>query len=241
MKQRGLHESAKRLEEEIRSGRAGSDPVVIVNDPAGSDGEGGNGGEGGGEGSKPLAKRRASARLAKQSHKETITVQELAARSAPKTPAVPPIATTSTQGQKKGGRGKSPVSRSPVTSTNPAFRAGGPSASSSKSNAGPSVQTRQSPTPAATPVTATPDPTQLQAILQPVIAATAAQTAEENKKLTDNLMATLTRAGITVDEAMARDPTDQQRGYKDLENWVDGALDMYRVSFFCVLTFNAPF
>ncbi|KAG9020445.1 hypothetical protein FRB95_004202, partial [Tulasnella sp. JGI-2019a] len=32
MKARGLHESAKRLEEEIRGGRAGTEPVVIVND-----------------------------------------------------------------------------------------------------------------------------------------------------------------------------------------------------------------
>ncbi|KIO20458.1 hypothetical protein M407DRAFT_220655 [Tulasnella calospora MUT 4182] len=49
--------------------------------------------------------------------------------------------------------------------------------------------------------------------------------------MSPELLAALSRAGMTIEEALARDPTDKQRGYKELEEWVDGALDMYRPEF----------
>ena len=33
-----------------------------------------------------------------------------------------------------------------------------------------------------------------------------------------------------ADEILSLDPTDKHEGFRDLETWVDGSLDMYRVS-----------
>ena len=35
------------------------------------------------------------------------------------------------------------------------------------------------------------------------------------------------------DEILSLDPTDRHEGFKDLENWVEGSLDMYRVRAAC--------
>ena len=228
MRARGLHESAKRLEDEIRAGKAEAEPVVLVNDAgSGSDGESG-GKDGRDDASKPLAKRRASARLAKQHQKETITVQELATRSAPRASgsndAGPSSPAVGTGPGKKGGRGKSPVGRSPVTTSHP-------SAKGAASKSTPPVPQRgESTPPVASPAVTTPDLSQLFPMLATLPTLTAAQTAEEGQKLAANLLATLTSAGMTIEEAMARGADDKRRGYRDLEDWVDGALDMYRVS-----------
>jgi hypothetical protein len=36
-------------------------------------------------------------------------------------------------------------------------------------------------------------------------------------------------AALGADEILAADPGDKQRGFRELESWVDGSLDMYRV------------
>lgn len=43
-----------------------------------------------------------------------------------------------------------------------------------------------------------------------------------------NLIASISSLG--AEEVLRLDPTDKQEGFKDLEAWVDGSLDMYRVS-----------
>jgi transcription initiation factor TFIID subunit 5 len=42
-----------------------------------------------------------------------------------------------------------------------------------------------------------------------------------------NLVATIGAVG--AEEILSIDPTDKQEGYRELEAWVDGSLDMYRV------------
>ena len=44
-----------------------------------------------------------------------------------------------------------------------------------------------------------------------------------------NLVSSLGPVG--AEEILSLDPTDKQEGFKELEAWVDGSLDMYRVSF----------
>lgn len=48
-----------------------------------------------------------------------------------------------------------------------------------------------------------------------------------------NLIASISSLG--AEEVLRLDPTDKQEGFKDLEAWVDGSLDMYRVSCACNL------
>lgn len=219
------YDTAKRFEEEIRSGRAGSDPIVLVNDPgSGSDGEGKDAAA---DSAKGQMKRRSS-RLARQQPKETISMQELASRAAPKgtsTAAEKAVAATPTtaSSSKKTARGASPVAQ-----THPAFLNRRPGSKPSVTIS--TSQSKRTPTPPPSAVPAAQDFSTLQALMAQLVKATAPMTAEESQKLTANLTATMARAGMTLDEALARDPTDKQRGYKDLENWVDGALDMYRVS-----------
>jgi transcription initiation factor TFIID subunit 5 len=43
-----------------------------------------------------------------------------------------------------------------------------------------------------------------------------------------NLIASIGPVG--AEEILSLDPTDKQEGFRDLEAWVDGSLDMYRVS-----------
>lgn len=43
-----------------------------------------------------------------------------------------------------------------------------------------------------------------------------------------NLVSSLGPVG--AEEVLSLDPTDKQEGFKELEAWVDGSLDMYRVS-----------
>ena len=38
-----------------------------------------------------------------------------------------------------------------------------------------------------------------------------------------------------ADEIISLDPTDKHEGFRDLEAWVDGSLDMYRVSILLLL------
>ncbi|KAG8877972.1 Transcription initiation factor TFIID subunit 5 [Tulasnella sp. 332] len=240
MKARGLHESAKRLEEEIRSGRAGTEPVVIVNDSdtGGADSEGGKDGKDSpAETLKQATNRRMSTRLQNQAQKPSITPQELVKRTAPRAATAAQASSSNAAASsstalatgKKGARGKSPVAKSPSVSTQPNLK-GTLNTSVNLSKAG--AAARKSPTPSSAP--ATPDLTQLYSTLAPLMAAGApgaSQTKEESQTTTASLMATLNRAGMTIDEAMAKDPTDKQQGYRDLEAWVDGALDMYRPEF----------
>lgn len=44
------------------------------------------------------------------------------------------------------------------------------------------------------------------------------------------LLASLDAAG--AEEILSLDPSDRAEGFRDLESWVDGSLDMYRVSIF---------
>ena len=45
-----------------------------------------------------------------------------------------------------------------------------------------------------------------------------------------NLQDLLSNLGnVTVDEILSLDPTDRHEGYRELEAWVEGSLDMYRV------------
>lgn len=236
MKARGLHDHAKKLEEDIRSGKAGTDPVVIVNDPAVSQGldnePGSSTKDGKDDASKQLSNRRMSARLMNQAHKPTISAQELASRSAPRgaAQAASAVAGTSSSATaatgKKGPRGKSPVAKSPVVATQPNLK-GTINTTGSASKAA-----RKSPTPLATPGGAIPDLSQLYSTLAPLMTAAgpSTQPKEDPQASTANLMTILSRAGMTIDEAMAKDPTDKQYGYRDLEAWVEGTLDMYRVS-----------
>ena len=43
-----------------------------------------------------------------------------------------------------------------------------------------------------------------------------------------NLIASIGSVG--AEEVLSLDPTDKQEGFRELEAWVDGSLDMYRVS-----------
>ncbi|KAG8934894.1 Transcription initiation factor TFIID subunit 5 [Tulasnella sp. 418] len=252
---RGHKTVAKQLEEEMKSGKAGSDPIVIPGDP-GSDEEG-DANNKDAEGKPALAKRRASARLAKQTQKETISAQELVTKNAPKGAAAvqaavsaanaaatstTAAASTAAAAKKGVARGKSPTSamKSPTTSTHPPLK---PSGSGSKVGTSTTITADhglKSPTPASsTPTVPTPDATQLFNLLSSIITAsssmaanaTTTTTPQQAQSLTANLIATLNKAGMTIDEAMARDPVDKQQGYKDLEAWVEGALDMYRPEF----------
>lgn len=47
------------------------------------------------------------------------------------------------------------------------------------------------------------------------------------------LLASLDAAG--AEEMLSLDPSDRAEGFGDLESWVDGSLDMYRVIYFKVL------
>lgn len=42
-----------------------------------------------------------------------------------------------------------------------------------------------------------------------------------------NLIASI--GGVGAEELLSLDPTDKQEGFRELEAWVDGSLDMYRV------------
>ena len=42
-----------------------------------------------------------------------------------------------------------------------------------------------------------------------------------------NLIASIGPGG--AEEILSLDPTDKQEGFRELESWVDGSLDMYRV------------
>ena len=42
-----------------------------------------------------------------------------------------------------------------------------------------------------------------------------------------NLISTIGSAG--AEEILSLDPTDKHEGFRELQNWVDGSLDMYRV------------
>lgn len=44
--------------------------------------------------------------------------------------------------------------------------------------------------------------------------------------------------GGGAEEILASDPADKQRGFRELESWVDGSLDMYRV---CACDLNRAF
>ncbi|KAG9024941.1 Transcription initiation factor TFIID subunit 5 [Tulasnella sp. JGI-2019a] len=182
-----------------------------------------------------------STRLANQAQKPSITPQELVKRTAPRASASATQAHASSSNAasssstapaastKKGARGRSPAAKSPSVSTQPNLKG---SLNTSANLNKPSALGRKSPTPGSGP--ATPDLTQLYSTLAPLMATGApgvSQTKEESEATTANLMATLSRAGMTIDEAMAKDPTDKQQGYRDLEAWVDGALDMYRPEF----------
>jgi len=51
-----------------------------------------------------------------------------------------------------------------------------------------------------------------------------------------NLDAVLASIGaVGAEEALSLDPLDKQEGFRDLEAWVDGSLDIYRVSIMCFI------
>ena len=50
-----------------------------------------------------------------------------------------------------------------------------------------------------------------------------------------NLIASL--GGVGAEDILSLDPTDKQEGFKELEAWVEGSLDMYKV---CVLVHHSP-
>ena len=60
-------------------------------------------------------------------------------------------------------------------------------------------------------------------------------TAMGNPANIQNLIASIGSVG--AEEILSLDPTDKQEGFRELEAWVDGSLDMYRVSppttYFC--------
>jgi transcription initiation factor TFIID subunit 5 len=43
------------------------------------------------------------------------------------------------------------------------------------------------------------------------------------------LLASIGAGGLGADEILSLDPADKHEGFRDLEAWVDGSLDMYRV------------
>ncbi|TDL28530.1 TFIID and SAGA subunit [Rickenella mellea] len=45
------------------------------------------------------------------------------------------------------------------------------------------------------------------------------------------LLASIGAGGVGADEILSLDPTDKHEGFRDLEAWVDGSLDMYRPEF----------
>ena len=49
-----------------------------------------------------------------------------------------------------------------------------------------------------------------------------------NPATIQNLISSIDAVG--AEEILSLDPTDKQEGFRELENWVDGSLDMYRVS-----------
>ena len=53
-------------------------------------------------------------------------------------------------------------------------------------------------------------------------------TAVGNPANIQNLIASIGSVG--AEEILSLDPTDKQEGFRELEAWVDGSLDMYRVS-----------
>lgn len=44
-------------------------------------------------------------------------------------------------------------------------------------------------------------------------------------------------SGVGAEELLSLDPTDKQGGFRELEAWVEGSLDMYRV---CIVRIHAP-
>lgn len=52
-------------------------------------------------------------------------------------------------------------------------------------------------------------------------------TAMGNPSSIQNLIASIGSVG--AEELLSLDPTDRHEGYRELESWVDGSLDMYRV------------
>jgi transcription initiation factor TFIID subunit 5 len=56
-------------------------------------------------------------------------------------------------------------------------------------------------------------------------------TAMGNPTNIQNLIASIGSVG--AEEILSLDPTDKQEGFRELEAWVDGSLDMYRVRFPC--------
>lgn len=52
-----------------------------------------------------------------------------------------------------------------------------------------------------------------------------------NPATIQNLLSSIDAVG--AEEILSLDPTDKQEGFRELENWVDGSLDMYRVSMQC--------
>jgi len=56
-------------------------------------------------------------------------------------------------------------------------------------------------------------------------------TAMGNPTNIQNLIASIGSVG--AEEILSLDPTDKQEGFRELEAWVDGSLDMYRVRSFC--------
>lgn len=54
-------------------------------------------------------------------------------------------------------------------------------------------------------------------------------TAMGNPVNIQNLIASISSVG--AEELLTLDPTDKQEGFQELEAWVDGSLDMYRVCF----------
>ncbi|KAG8971505.1 Transcription initiation factor TFIID subunit 5, partial [Tulasnella sp. 427] len=241
LRNRGMHDAADVLEQALRAGNAGTDPVVVVNDPgSGEEGEGKDK-DAMQEDAKPLAKRRASARIAKQSQHATMSVQEMATKSAPKgvaaaaaqaaAPSTSAAATATTASStttgKKGGRGKSPAARSPTVATSKGGAkqadATGSTAAEPSADAGADLSWVNDAIGALSAFVSSS--TKQQAAGAPLTPDEAAP------QMSPELLAALSRAGMTIEEALARDPTDKQRGYKELEEWVDGALDMYRPEF----------
>lgn len=41
-------------------------------------------------------------------------------------------------------------------------------------------------------------------------------------------------SGVGAEELLSLDPTDKQGGFRELEAWVEGSLDMYRVCIVCI-------
>jgi len=60
-------------------------------------------------------------------------------------------------------------------------------------------------------------------------------TAMGNPVNIQNLIASIGSVG--AEELLSLDPTDKQEGFRELEAWVDGSLDMYRVRLYWIIEF----